>query len=636
MSAVSGEAPRSGRLPVLAKYDVIEELGHGGMATVYRAHDKRLGRDVAVKVIHPHLRDSGEVARRFSIEAQAVAKLRHPNIVEVYDVSSEGEVEQYLVVELLRGKTLRKMLQAVGSMPPEVAAQIGVELLDGLGHAHGQGVVHRDVKPENVIIEHGGEGSGPRAGQTPVPTTPPTGLPKPKRESGAGDRAIVKLTDFGIAKLLDAQGMTSTGQVLGSPAHMAPEQIEGQDVDGRADVFGIGVLLYECMVGHLPFEGNNPAQVLRRVLDGIYPSAERERPTVGRVFSRILDKALGRKPEDRFESAEAMREALTAELSRLGVTNPRGELAAYWGDPSGYAERHEKKTIALLCELALAARKRGDAMAAAADYNRALAYAPHDPALLRIVASLHGAEARRRFLWRAAPLTAGTLLLGVLAFGVTRQLRARHAELAPDAPPSHEAPIDPLVVAPTVKSEGTPEPSAEPSSNRVASVPPGARTASSANAAPVKTGAHEVKFSAVWPSNIVQVSVDGEHAVGALAAGSTLPVPVDDKSHEIRFSCEPDYCVPKSTVIEAGKSPVSPMAVKLDFRPATLTITGNDNSTYAFEDDPATKLPRGQNIVSMKNVYLDVTVIEYPSGRRMHRKLTAGKKETVDFTEGAP
>src|SRR5580704_12005545 len=424
MSAVSGEAPRSGRYPVLAKYDVLEELGHGGMATVYRAHDRRLGRDVAVKVIHPHLRDSGEVARRFSIEAQAVAKLRHPNIVEVYDVSAEADAEQYLVVELLRGRTLRRLLQSEGALPPEVAAAIGVELLGALSHAHAHGVIHRDVKPENVIIEY----------QSPEPLPSGAGDVGEIRRgpSDPGERVLVKLTDFGIAKLLDAQGVTSTGQVLGSPAHMAPEQIEGQDVDARADVFGVGVLLYECMVGHLPFEGNNPAQVLRRVLDGVYPSAERERPTIGRSWSQILDKALGRTPAERYDDANAMRDALASELARLGVTTPRAELEAYSDDPEGYTARHDKALIALLCEKALPARKRGDALSAAADYNRALAYNPHDPSLLRIVSSLHGAEARRRFLGRVAPLGLGTLLLGAIAFGVTRELRAMHTDPPPE------------------------------------------------------------------------------------------------------------------------------------------------------------------------------------------------------------
>src|SRR5579883_2640916 len=286
-------AARSGRLPQLAKYEVVDAIGHGGMATVYRARDRRLGREVAVKVIHPHLRDSREVVSRFNTEAKAVAKLRHPNIVEVFDVSEADEAEQYLVVELLRGTTLRKLLQTHGAMPPEIAAAVAMELLGALAHAHAAGVVHRDIKPENVLVEHRGPSSGGEDKNTPPPD---------------GGRAVVKLTDFGIAKLLDAQGVTSTGQVLGSPAHMAPEQIEGGDVDPRADVFGLGVLLYECMVGHLPFEGNNPAQVLRRVLEGSYPAPDRERPTVGGRWARIIAEALAKDPAERIASAAALGE----------------------------------------------------------------------------------------------------------------------------------------------------------------------------------------------------------------------------------------------------------------------------------------------------------------------------------------
>src|ERR1700722_6898665 len=145
------------RLPQLTKYEVVEEIGHGGMATVYRAKDKRLGREVAVKVIHPHLRDSREGVARFHAEAKAVASLRHPNIVEVFDVSEPDEEEQYLVAELLRGTTLRKILQKQGPMPPEVAAALAVDLLAAIAHANTSGVVHRDVKPENVLVEHRGD-----------------------------------------------------------------------------------------------------------------------------------------------------------------------------------------------------------------------------------------------------------------------------------------------------------------------------------------------------------------------------------------------------------------------------------------------------------------------------------------------
>ncbi len=298
MAPTSSPSSRSSRVPSLAKYDVVDELGHGGMATVYRAHDRRLGRDVAVKVLHPHLRDSREIAHRFAVEARAVAKLRHPNIVEVYDVSSEDDDEQYLVVELLRGLTLRKILQRYGPLPPEVAAAIGVELASALAHAHAQGVVHRDVKPENVIVEHPSfaastaPSSRSAVDVTPAPTSgravteAPTSGPSSEDPRGP---VRVKLTDFGIAKLLDAQGVTSTGQVLGSPAHMAPEQIEGGEVDERADVFGLGVLLYECMVGHLPFEGANPAQVLRR-----RSASARRSARCGAISSTARSRAIAR------------------------------------------------------------------------------------------------------------------------------------------------------------------------------------------------------------------------------------------------------------------------------------------------------------------------------------------------------
>src|ERR1700722_14438111 len=154
MTAVSSQPTRGSRFPTLEKYDVIEELGHGGMATVYRAKDLRLGRDVPVKGIHPHLRESAQAGWRVSIEGRAVAKLRHTNIVEVYDVSAATDAEQYLVVELLRGVTLRKLLELHGALPAEVAAATAVQLVGALAHAHEAGVVHRDIKPENVIIEH--------------------------------------------------------------------------------------------------------------------------------------------------------------------------------------------------------------------------------------------------------------------------------------------------------------------------------------------------------------------------------------------------------------------------------------------------------------------------------------------------
>src|SRR5215510_1760230 len=246
------------------------------MATVYRARDRRLERDVAVKVIHRHLRENKEVAARFVSEARAVAKLKHPSIVEVYDVSDEADEERYLVVEFVPGTTLRKLLAERGHMPAEVAAAMGLEIGAALEHAHAQGVIHRDVKPENVLVDLSERVVSTRESQ--------------ERPADA-EAGRVKIDDFGIAKLLEAQGVTSTGQVLGSPAHIAPEQIEGGDLTARADVFGMGVLLYECMVGRLPFDGKNPAQVLRRVLEGAFTPADRARPTIGSGLGVIVDRA---------------------------------------------------------------------------------------------------------------------------------------------------------------------------------------------------------------------------------------------------------------------------------------------------------------------------------------------------------
>jgi serine/threonine protein kinase len=636
MTAASGQAPRTGRFPTLVKYDVLEELGHGGMATVYRAHDKRLGRDVALKVIHPHLRDSLEVAHRFFVEAKAVAKLRHPNIVEVYDVSGEDEQEQYLVVELLRGLTLRKLLQTHGAIPPEVAAAIGIELLGALAHAHTEGVVHRDIKPENVIIEHRAVISMPansrEGARVPPSGAPPTSLPAPasRQSERPGDRVLVKLTDFGIAKLLDAQGMTSTGQVLGSPAHMAPEQIEGGEVDGRADVFGLGVLLYECMVGHLPFEGNNPAQVLRRVLDGQYPNAEGERATVGKAWSLILDRALARSPEDRYDDAVAFRDALSQELGRLGISSPRSELESWSDDPDGFARTHDNHMIKVLCDRALEARRRNDAMAAAGDYNRALAYAPHDPALLRIVTRMHRAEARQRALRRVAPLVFGTLAMGALAFVLSREIqsrRQREAEARVEPLPSTSAFIGP---DPT----GTPSASASGMAVASASAPPRVTAVPliAKSAVPAKARTIELE---VFPRHGVDLAVDGD-PTPALDLSKTTTLTLDSNLHTLKFTCKLDICFPTQRIIEPGERAPARLDVRLQIKPATLLIHGDPLKEYTLADDSSVKLVAGaaaNSIAMTDSGQRPTSVVEVVTNRKISVVLLAGQQKEVSFLD---
>jgi serine/threonine-protein kinase len=614
MAATGVASVGAGRFPVLAKYEVKEEIGHGGMATVYRAHDPRLSRDVAVKVIHAHLRDSHEAKTRFHAEAKAVAMLRHPNIVEVYDVSSEGEPDQYLVVELVRGVTLRKLLADRGPLPPEVAASLAVEMLAALAHAHAMGVVHRDIKPENVMLEL-------RAPQVVAP--PVDGVtPRPPHDVAPGDRVSVKLMDFGIAKLLDAQGVTSTGQVLGSPAHMAPEQIEGGDVDARADVFGLGVLLYETMVGHLPFEGKNPAQVLRRVLEGIYPSAERESPKVGKRWSAILDKALARSPSERYASATEMREAILSELSAMGIASARAELEAWLDDPAAPPDARDASTIAKLCERGREARSKGRVLDAASHFNRALAYAPHDPALLKIVSSMHRSRAVRDFLVRAVPLLFVSAALCAAAFFGTRAVRHRLAQ-APSAVPS-------AAPAPSPSASAPPPVMPPPAPTRLASPLPMPHFALPAP----KAVERSVTLELQRPPFGVLVAVDGA-SLGEAHTGQI--VLLDGKPHELRFTCmEEGVCEPGTKVIPAGEEPQIPVTVSLNIKPAAIVVDGDPGQNYGLEEFPGIPVRVGFPTSVHLEHNVVVHVVERPSGRRVTGRLSPGKETHVTFSGEAP
>ena len=624
MAPTSSPMLRAARTPALSKYVVKEEVGHGGMATVYRAHDARLGRDVAVKVLHPHLRGSSEIAHRFSVEAKAVAMLRHPNIVEVYDVSSADEDEQYLVVEFLRGVTLRRLLAELGPLPPELAAILGLELARALAHAHGEGVIHRDVKPENVIIEHRALRCwGVRAGDAPVSN--PSSL--------EGNEAVrVKLTDFGIAKLIDAQGVTSTGQVLGSPAHMAPEQIEGNEVDERADVFGLGVLLYESMVGHLPFEGTNPAQVLHRVLDGQFPCPERERPAIGRQWSDLLSKCIARDPKDRFSNMTAVCDAINAILDALrdakDVPDPLfaedgiRELSRFFDDPQVYERSYEQRLVPRLRSLGQDARRRKDLREAAAYFNRALAYVPQDQELLRIVSRLNRSKERSLFLRRTIPPALVVLLLGTSAFAVVRALRPAAVVLQPLS--TGELPVSGSASAlvPTSKASALALVPVQPTSRPKEVAPAGTVKPDKDKKVPTR---RELTLAQVKPYG-VKVSLDGQ-ALGEAVAG--MQIIVDDSAHELFFTCAEDACEVQKRGISPGDRPES-IFVEMRIKDATLLVQGAPDKRYGLREHPGLEF-RDRVRVPMKSGVERVTVTELESGKTQAVYLRAGRSAEVSF-----
>jgi serine/threonine-protein kinase len=564
------------------------------MATVYRARDKRLGREVAVKVIHHHLRENQEVAARFVSEARAVAKVKHPSIVEVYDVSDTDEPERYLVQELVRGTTLRQLLAKQGFLPAEIAAAIGVEIGTALEHAHGLGVIHRDMKPENVLIE--------------MPTEAQT-----DQESTLAPR--VKITDFGIAKLLDVQGVTSTGQVLGSPAHMAPEQIEGGDVSACADVFGLGVLLYETMVGKLPFDGKNPAQVLRRVLDGTFTVADRARPTIGAGLSQVVSKALARDAADRYPSARALTDALKAELSLYGFSEPRKEIFDFLSDPEAYKKSYEPRLLRELVKRASAARANKDYVQAAAAFNRALAFRPDDTDLLRQVAQIAQGERLRRALTRlAAAVVTSAALVGVV-FGAIAWLRSRPAS---DRAPALPSPVPSSAignVAPIAGvSEPTPLDSAGPhrqladGSHRVGH----ARPAASAATPVVETAT--VRVLVDGPKN-ANVKVDGQEIVWF---GPPHELSVGPHTFEFVPPNE-ECCVAPQTMVVNVVRPNDPSEVQtvrgtIEFKPALIDFQGLPGTTASCGELGSFNVPSQQKIrMSTASMHAHCTLLAPPT-----------------------
>jgi serine/threonine protein kinase len=682
---------RNPGLPNIPKYELIEEIGHGGMATVYKARDPRLNRDVAVKVIHRHLRENGEVATRFVAEARAAAKLRHPGIVEVYDVSNEEDSERFLVVELLRGTTLRKVLQAHREMPAEVGASIVHELCSAIEHAHESGIIHRDIKPENVLVELPADRERDRAmvSSNPGPVSEPTDIdhapvfaraandgsvsdtqqslrdevislgthadkekkakpsaaprsnPDSRKQKPIDVGVIIKLTDFGIAKILDAQGVTSTGQVLGSPAHMAPEQIEGGDVDARTDVFALGVLMYECLVGHLPFEGKNPAQVLRKVLDGIYTPADRERGSVGGRWSRIIAAALARDAAERTATPSALAEAISAELAALGILDPKTEIEAYFADPKAYVAEHDRKLVPKLLARGEAARKTGDVPKAAADFNRALALRPNDLTILKRVGGLATTANRRILLKRGAMILAGMVVLGCIAFGVTRILKhpASMAESGPmptnvkgaqpdlgPMPFEHRGAMVEPVDSPSGHAESG-RTRAEPKIHVV--TPPVLASAAADAGAPAPADAKKVSFN-VYPGG-AKLSVDGKQVDWQ---GNVFPL--KPGPHSAHATVEGDCCNPMDRQFNVFPDrDEQRIQFLMEIRPATIEARGPAGGTYRCTNNlvgatPSTK-PMKMTNVRVDNVSCVFTPSDGGSTRTVKVTINAGVTTVLDF-----
>jgi eukaryotic-like serine/threonine-protein kinase len=264
------------------RYEIEKELGKGAMGVVYQAHDPQIDRRVALKVLRPERVTSEDFAQRFLKEARAIGRLSHPHIVTVYDVGHDhGTV--YIAMEFLDGRPLDEILREK-SLNLKDIVNIGIQVAQSLDYAHGQRIVHRDIKPSNIMLTSDGS---------------------------------VKITDFGIARIEDpaAAQLTQAGEILGTPTYMSPEQVSGQAVDGRSDLYSLGVILYETSTGRRPFTGKNIATIFNAITSEVPEDPMASEPFVARGGSRTLSelilKCLSKAPGDRFQSGKSMAEALS-------------------------------------------------------------------------------------------------------------------------------------------------------------------------------------------------------------------------------------------------------------------------------------------------------------------------------------
>ncbi len=293
---------------ISGRYELADRLGSGGMSSVYKATDRVLERTVAVKILAEHLSDDEKFVARFRREALAVAKLIHPNIVQVYDTGVD-DGRHYIVMEYVEGRSGAQILQSRGPLGPEFAVEIGTQACAGLDYAHRQGIIHRDVKPGNLMVIGGPAGRRNGAGGA---HDPPTG------------EMTVKLTDFGIARAAEQTRLTQVGSVVGTAAYLAPEQARGEEATPASDVYALGVVIYQLLTGRLPWEGSTLAELaLRRESERPLPPSSYD-PAVPETLSTAVLRSLDGDPAGRYSTARQLASALRAGGAGLEPPAPDG------------------------------------------------------------------------------------------------------------------------------------------------------------------------------------------------------------------------------------------------------------------------------------------------------------------------
>lgn len=444
----SGSIPPNVGRVLGERWEVHEKIGTGGMASVHVGIDLRLERRVACKILHPHIAENPDARERLAREARAIAQLKHENVIEVYDYSIDDPECTWLVSELIEGCSLRQFLDRFSRPMPEVAVMVVVEILKALREAHSVGVIHRDVKPDNILI---------------------------------GTQGRPKLSDFGIAKVLHEVRMTTTGNLVGSPSYMSPEQADGLHTDHRTDLYSAGIVLYRLVTGTLPFRGGTPIETIRKVSAGEYADPTEIAPECAGGIAGIIRRALTRDLEGRYQTADEMLSDLMIVLQDAGLTATWEELPKYFADPEAYQN-------ALKPRLATELEARGKALLDAGEegravdcFNRALSLGEGNQRTMDLVKELSRRRSRgrvRRVMWAVGGALAGVASIVVILAATdlldsppTPALAGPAVKAEPLDPPTPTAPAEPEPKAEVAAAKPPPAPEADAAEAKVAEAP---------------------------------------------------------------------------------------------------------------------------------------------------------------------
>lgn len=376
------------------RYEIKEFIGEGGMATVYRAIDKRTGHSVAVKILKPEYNSDKEFLSRFQREAQAASRMNHHNIVNLLDVGIEG-ANRYLVLEYVKGATLKDLIRNKGRLEVAQAIQFTVRILSALQHAHERGIIHRDIKPQNILVDAYG---------------------------------YVKVADFGIARISNVGTLSSSDTVIGSVHYASPEQAQGNDVRATSDIYSTGVVLYEMLTGRVPFQGSTPVAVAMQHVSATPPPIASIARNVPPDLIAVVRKAMEKNPANRYQSARAMAEALV--LVRDGkLKQPdgarQGEVApsiddatpAFDSDPASYTDRHHRRRQVHRVHRGGVKTPTPSAQTVAGRGAKQAARQASDAGAMRDSSGRYGAGMNSRAMRTAVTVLLSILVLGILVFG---------------------------------------------------------------------------------------------------------------------------------------------------------------------------------------------------------------------------